>query len=476
MGADALIFLQENLRPIGNGVEIAGLRRAAVFAEILKVPVTIYTSNFSPRLREHEGHLRRSGTLAPGVTLLNLYEGLVAEFTSGHLSALEPIECDGPPVSTVTMPLASGKTLIRRTYAKSSVNHLPGCDLFEAFDYEGKTILCKGYKSTSATPLKVTAIALSDHANTVQHYLSESEFVCDALCRQLDRSQRWHMLVDKNFMYRCVRNSLARFGLEATLSSVVHSTHLRRDKRLKTSYAHWLNHPDTLDAIVVHTDGQRSALACLHGLDDKLMQIPHTLPQWPASPKRNLTARPTVLYAARYEREKRHQLLFEAFALVLHKVPEAELHTYGSGSEHASLVDWVNDHHLTDRIHVHPPTTRVGELCDQAWCGVLTSVEESFSLFTLECLAHGCPVVAFDIDYGPRELLYGGQGGTLVPDGDVTALAAALVDLLSQPAQVLAKSQDAREAAQRYAPEKVAASWALWHEKMLAIGRARYGG
>src|SRR5690606_17488320 len=47
-----------------------------------------------------------------------------------------------------------------------------------------------------------------------------------------------------------------------------------------------------------------------------------------------------------------------------------------------------------------------------------------------EALSHGCPVISYDVRYGPSDLLAGG-GGVLVPDGDVDALAEALRRVLT---------------------------------------------
>lgn len=474
MRADSLIFLHENLRAAGNGVEIAGLRRAWLFAENLSVPVTIYTSNFSPRLRSFEHSLRQNGSLGKNIEICNLYENLCHEYAAGGLEALTAGLGNTSYISTRSMALMDGETLIRRTHQYPSIDQASNCDLFEEFVYKNHVILRKGYKTSSATPLKCMVIEVKVRGAGHRRYQSESEFVCDSLCRHLDKSRYWHMLVDKNAMYRCLRPSIDSHQIMATISPVIHSTHLRQDGNIKNAYAQWLQNPSSVDAIIVHTDAQRNDLAKIGGVADKLLCIPHTLPKWPLATERAPSEIPTVLYAARYEKEKRHELLFQAFAIACKRVPVAELHTYGTGSEHQRLQDWVVERNLQDRIHVHAASSSVGELCTKAWCGVLTSVEESFSLFTLECLAHSCPVVSFDINYGPRELLNGEQGGFLITDGDVPAFAEALVKLLSDPALASEKSRGAQTAAQRFEPKKVTELWATWYHDIVRLAQERF--
>jgi glycosyltransferase involved in cell wall biosynthesis len=61
---------------------------------------------------------------------------------------------------------------------------------------------------------------------------------------------------------------------------------------------------------------------------------------------------------------------------------------------------------------------------------VVPSHEEAFSLVLIQAMAAGIPTIAYRTG-GPAEILSEGDVGRLVPVGDVAALAAAIVELLT---------------------------------------------
>jgi glycosyltransferase involved in cell wall biosynthesis len=61
---------------------------------------------------------------------------------------------------------------------------------------------------------------------------------------------------------------------------------------------------------------------------------------------------------------------------------------------------------------------------------VLSSLHEGFPNVLVEAMACGCPVVSTNCPVGPTEILEKGKHGTLVPVGDDTAMAHAIVDVL----------------------------------------------
>ena len=63
----------------------------------------------------------------------------------------------------------------------------------------------------------------------------------------------------------------------------------------------------------------------------------------------------------------------------------------------------------------------------------MTSAFEGYPLASLESLSRGCPVVSYDIKYGPQEQITDGVDGFLVPNGDERTMADRIIALIDNP-------------------------------------------
>jgi poly(glycerol-phosphate) alpha-glucosyltransferase len=163
---------------------------------------------------------------------------------------------------------------------------------------------------------------------------------------------------------------------------------------------------------------------------------------------------------ARLEPQKRLQDAIAAFELVVRAVPEARLDIYGEGSRHDVLQKEIDRRRLGAYVTLRGFDPEAREALWASSAFVLSSSFEGYPLSTLESMSRGCPVVSYDIKYGPREQITDGTDGFLVPRGDVDALAERLVELLRSPELVARMSDAAREAAGRKGPDAFVADWA----------------
>lgn len=148
-------------------------------------------------------------------------------------------------------------------------------------------------------------------------------------------------------------------------------------------------------------------------------------PAWPAR-------HPAVCTVSRLNENKDVQIVLRAIA-ALRPTRLLSLVVIGDGPERDRLQTLAEDLGIGDDVHflgwrAHPwRLLRYGAVFAQA------SRTEGFSNALIEALAVGCPVVATDAPGATRFLLDGGAAGTLVPVGDVAAMAAAIAHTLDSP-------------------------------------------
>ncbi|MDE0309227.1 MAG: glycosyltransferase [Acidiferrobacterales bacterium] len=138
-----------------------------------------------------------------------------------------------------------------------------------------------------------------------------------------------------------------------------------------------------------------------------------------------------ILSAGRLGSVKNFALLIRAFSLALKSI-EAKLVILGEGTERENLENLARklnvDHALSMPGHVDNPYSFMA----RADLFVLSSDYEGMPMVLGEALLCGCPIVSTDCPSGPSEFLVDGQWGRLVPVGDESAMADAIVASLME--------------------------------------------
>ncbi len=88
-----------------------------------------------------------------------------------------------------------------------------------------------------------------------------------------------------------------------------------------------------------------------------------------------------------------------------------------------------------------------------------TSKMEGFGLAILESLSVGTPVISYDIDYGPSELIQDGFNGYLVPKGDINQMVEKVDQLLNNTQKLQQFSINSIESAQQYNATTISTKW-----------------
>ncbi|MGH8823986.1 MAG: glycosyltransferase [Jiangellaceae bacterium] len=214
---------------------------------------------------------------------------------------------------------------------------------------------------------------------------------------------------------------------------------------------------DAFDTVVVPTHAQRDHLAERYGASN-LVVINH--PSHPIPTKVAMRRPGRLVTVARLEYQKRLDHAIRAFAIAAEKVPEAYFDIYGSGSKSAVLQALVIELGLSDRVAFKGFTDNAVEEFASSQATVLSSWYEGFPLVLTEAMGAGTPFVAYDVNYGPAEVIRDGVDGVLVPSGDIEAMGAALTKVLGDVDYARALGERARQVGARFSEQRWSEEWA----------------
>ncbi len=139
---------------------------------------------------------------------------------------------------------------------------------------------------------------------------------------------------------------------------------------------------------------------------------------------------PVLLGVGRLWHQKNFGLLLRAFAAARLQ-SRARIVILGEGPLRHDLETLRDSLGLRDVVAMPGFSPNPYPSMRKAKVFVLSSVFEALPTVVIEALALGTPVIAVDCPTGPAEILENGKWGTLIPAGDVDALAEALSDAVN---------------------------------------------
>lgn len=451
------------LRPgLDGGYTVATMRRALQFAEVGGVQSVLLAFDFSPDYERYTREFVELGLATETTVIRSLYQDL-RDTPSIIRSVVEPVETPAS-ISTVSTRSTTESTDLDaegrpwRTIATSADGVITHTDFL---DRDGQPLFRLPYIAGRPDWWRSDIlIDVFDNGRVVGQLHGFADLYqawVNYLVAQVDGPSV--IVVEA----RQVGEMLAG-PRDYTLVHTVHNAHTAAphhwDSPMDETWTGWFDTVDDYDAIIWLTDQQRKDAERRFGAHRRAVVIPHPaepLEEFPPTADRDPNL---AVMVARLAEQKRIAHAIRAWPTVLAARPNARLEIYGDGVQRAALEALIAELDVGDSVALKGYRANASEVLLTAGLLVVSSNYEGHSLVVLEAFSRGCPIVSYDISYGPAETIVDGVNGLLVPAGDVEALGAAIGSIIGDADRLAELSRGAYD-------------WARSHGKEMSMGRTR---
>lgn len=164
-----------------------------------------------------------------------------------------------------------------------------------------------------------------------------------------------------------------------------------------------------------------------------------------------------IISVGRYNAQKGYDYLIEAWSLIEKKVFDWELEIYGDGELKEEYEQQIKRLGLKN-IKLIPATSNIREKYLESSIYVMTSRYEGLPMVLLEAISCGLPIVSFDCQCGPAELI-SKENGYLVPVGKIEILADKIIKLIKNEELRKKMGEESKKISYKYSEKKIMTKW-----------------
>lgn len=148
---------------------------------------------------------------------------------------------------------------------------------------------------------------------------------------------------------------------------------------------------------------------------------------------------------------------------VLPRFPEWKWVIVGEGEEREAIEEALRNENLTEQVLLAGNQKDVDRYYRKTGIYVMTSYHEGLPMTLLEAKTYALPIVSFDCQTGPRDIVTDGVNGKLIEPFDTEKMADALGDLMENREKRISWSSHAYDDIEKFSLERVIEQW----EKLL---------
>lgn len=490
-----VMILTSTVPPVHGGRTKSLLERAKLLTESSSNQITILTTNFNHKYQQVYDKLEEEQKINENIKFCNIYDDLMENSNLNHketykklLPNKKVIEMKDKNRPHIVHYFEGSQEIYHIDYDKDTgilhhidfytsgysnstsrayVDENKNIYLQNFFVPNTKKVFMKIYYDRTSKPYLIKNIDYKTDKNNIESliYLGGKYKELQVFKTEKDWFQYWFEKKIKKDTYFIVDARLLDKPVIRIKNSKLHkifqlhNNHYKNPEDSKSitknSYKYLLGNVDNVDAIVTLTKKQKNLIIKETSNEDKFYVIPHSKKD--IKIEKTFINKKKVVIISRLVYQKRLEDAILAFKEFNKNNEDYTLNIYGEGEDEEKLKKLVLDNHLQEKVYFHGFTNDPSTVFQEASFSIMTSRYEGFCLSIIESLTNGCPVVSYDINFGPSEMIQDGVNGYLVEEGNTEDFVKKM-GLLAD-SDIIYKRQINQDTVSRYSQEEFKNKW-----------------
>lgn len=156
---------------------------------------------------------------------------------------------------------------------------------------------------------------------------------------------------------------------------------------------------------------------------EKMVQIYNPMMDYNVIDKEYKINSKKIITVGRFTRQKGFDMLVQVAEKVFEKHKDWEWHIYGDGEEFEKINKMIVDKNLQNNVKLMGRTDKIMELYNEYSMYVMTSRFEGFPMVNIEAQCAKLPIISFDCNCGPSEIVINNKNGYVVDCFDINQMA-----------------------------------------------------
>lgn len=501
-----IYFINEYLMAWNSGIEHAEIKRLHMFKDA-GIPAKLITRNYDPLTAQNRAtfglvadqvlnmfdyfqeatdvkspgpnqpkiaalNLAPEYSVMPGADVSKVYDGdqqiMAVHFapgTYGQLHQVDYFDSFGKVVQTTLWDFRGFKSRDQFYGANG--------ELISQISYTptGKPVIYEYFARNDQNQTYVSLIELNDYQNQHLFFNNYDEMFAFFLTEVARKDGHAIMVADRpGIAYEALLNMEYHDVKRFVTLPTVHTIDMQDPVYANLSGLYndvIVERGDQLDGVIVATERQKDDLTMWEGGVQRLKAPIHAA-SFAIVPNKQLTkghvtlaqrTKHKLLVVTRLLADRRTSDVINAFAKILNHYPDATLDIYGYGDQFGALSQQIIEMKLNGKVTLKNYVVDLAPAYDDAQIYINATDGDAEPLALAEALSHGLPTAAYDVFYGPQEMITQGRNGYLVQRGDINGLARAVELMMSDDQRWETMSAAAYQRSRHFSESAVLPQW-----------------